>query len=132
MLSKKFRLRTKDVKFLVHKRNYFTSGFFWFFYIAQYDNLKFNQTSCHISLKLSKRATDRNIIKRAVYNRLLDQNFPSLIYWKKHYKIFIMLQKSKIDDFKKQIENLKQKDIVAFVYKCIWKSISDLGNHLSK
>lgn len=132
MLSKKFRLRTRDVRFLTHKRNYFSSGFFWFFYISQYDNLKFNQISCHVSLKFSKRATDRNVIKRIIYNYLLDKKMPLYIFWNKYYKFFVVLQKSKIDDFKKQIENLEQKDIVLFVNKCIWKSVSDLVSCLSK
>ena len=132
MLARKFRLRTKDVKFLTKKRNYFCSGFFGFFYIKQYDNLKFNQFSFHVPLKYSKRAVQRNEIRRALYN-YYSLNWLSIknIWWC-YYKVFVVLQKNKLDEFKKQIENLEKKDTLSFVYDKFNKWLSEFENCLSK
>lgn len=73
MLSKKQRLRTKDVLFLTKKRQYFGRDLFGFFYIKQYPNLKYHQISCHITIKYSKHATARNVLKRAIMTRLQEK-----------------------------------------------------------
>lgn len=70
MLEKKQRLKTKDVLFLTKKRQFFGNGLFGFFYVQQYPNLKYNQISCHISIKYSKHSCDRNLLKRAIIRRI--------------------------------------------------------------
>lgn len=132
MLARKFRLRTKDVKFLTHKRNYFPSGLFWFFYFKQYENLKFNQISFHISLKFSKKAVQRNKFRRCLYNYALANKISDSIIWNSYYKIFVVLQKNKIEEFKKQIENLNEKDILTLITNNFSKSLSDLKKTLSR
>lgn len=132
MLAKKFRLRTKDVKFLTHKRNYFSSGLFWFFYFKQYENLKFNQISFHISLRFSKRAVQRNKLRRCLYNYALANNISNSFIWRRYYKIFVVLQKNKIEEFKKQIENLSEKDILVLVSNNFGKSLSEFKKKLSR
>ncbi|MDR2416284.1 MAG: ribonuclease P protein component [Candidatus Peribacteria bacterium] len=96
MLSHTFRLRSRDVRYLTRKRNYFVKGWFGFFYIPQYAKKPFNQFSCHITIKLSKHATKRNLIKRMIMNILRDTNAPHLPFGNQFYKVFIMLNKSQL------------------------------------
>jgi len=44
----------------------------------------------------------------------------------------VVLQKNKIDEFKKQIENLNEKDILTLVANNFGKSLSDLKKTLSR
>lgn len=132
MLAKQFRLRTKDVKFLTKKRNYLSSGFFGFFYVKQYDNLKFNQFSFHIPLKYSKKAVHRNQIRRCLYNYYRLNLLSDKRIWNNHYKVFVVLQKNRIDEFKKQIEKMSEKDILNFVYSIFAQSLLNFTKILSK
>lgn len=132
MLAKQFRLRTKDVKFLTKKRNYFSSDFFGFFYIKQYDNLRFNQFSFHIPLKYSKKAVHRNQIRRCLYNYYRIKWLSDKKIWNNYYKVFVILQKHKIDELKKQIEKISEKDILDFVYSIFDQSLLNLTKMLSK
>ena len=74
MLKRRNRLRWKDVNFLVRKRQYFVSDYFWFFYFNQYPNLKFNQISVNVPLKFSKRAVQRVGLKRQI-NSYIKKNW---------------------------------------------------------
>jgi RNase P protein component len=96
VLAHSFRLRSRDVRYLTKKRNYFVKGWFGFFYIPQYAKKPFNQFSCHITIKLSKHATKRNLIKRMVMNMLRDANAPQLPFGNQFYKVFIMLNKNEL------------------------------------
>jgi RNase P protein component len=96
VLSHTFRLRSRDVRYLTKKRNYFVKGWFGFFYIPQYANKPFNQFSCHITIKLSKYATKRNLVKRLIMNLLRDTNAPHLPLGNQFYKVFIMLNKNEL------------------------------------
>jgi RNase P protein component len=129
-LEKKYRLKTKDVIFLTRKKQFFPNWYFGFFYIDQYKNLSYNQTSCHITLKYSKRSTDRNILKRAVINCILkDKICYNSITWK-FYKIFIILNKSKLDNLKQNIESFDKKAINDYTIKEFQKSFSNFKSYL--
>lgn len=78
MLSHTLRLRSKDVRYLTKRRQYFVKGLFGFFYTKQYPNKHFNQCSCHVTIKLSKHATKRNFIKRIVMNHIRDKKYATL------------------------------------------------------
>lgn len=132
MLAKQFRLRSKDVKFLTKKRNYISSGFFGFFYVKQYDNLKFNQFSFHIPLKYSKKAIHRNQIRRCLYNYYRIKWLSDKKIWNNYYKVFVVLQKNGIDEFKKQIEKKSEKDILDFVCSVFSVSLSNFTKIVSK
>ena len=104
MFKRRFRLRWKDVNFLVRRRQYFSNWYFWFFYFDQYPNLKFNQISVNIPVKYSKRAVQRVKLKRII-NNYLSKNWydKKAINWK-FYKIFVFINKNSISELKSQIE----------------------------
>ena len=104
LIKHKFRLRTKDVRYLTKKRQYCVKWIFGFRWIKQYPNKNFNQISCHIAVKLSKNATTRNYIRRIIMNCIRDNNiWVNPINWE-FYKIFINLDKNKLPNLVKYIE----------------------------
>ncbi len=107
MLAHLHRLRSKDVRFLTKKRQYFTKGQFGFFYVKQYPNREFNQFSFHVSIKYSKHATKRNKLKRQVMNWLRDN---SKIHQKiagNYRKVFIVLNKNLLESMITQDQNVQ-------------------------
>lgn len=115
MLSTKFRLKTKDVKFLVKKGKIIFSKYFWMTYFLQYPNLDYNQISVNIWLKYSKRAVNRNKLKRQIITQIQNHNLTQQkINWK-YFKIFIYLNKKNIEETKKQIDNTQ--DLPKFLYE---------------
>ncbi|GHW02569.1 hypothetical protein AGMMS50249_3550 [candidate division SR1 bacterium] len=97
MLAHCYRLRSKDVRFLTRKRQYFGTGLFGFFFLRQYPNLQKNQISFHVSIKYSKRATQRNKLKRLVMNYLRDTDATKTQIGNGYWKIFIVLNKNKLE-----------------------------------
>jgi len=129
-LKKRNRLKTKDVIFMTRRKQFFSNWYFGIFYIDQYKNLDYNQISCHITLKYSKRSTDRNILKRAVINCILkDKIYATCIYWK-FYKIFIILNKSKLDNLKQNLESFDKRAINNYTIKEFQKSFSNFKSYL--
>jgi RNase P protein component len=79
-------------------------GIFGFWWIKQYPNKQFNQISCHIGVKLSKNATTRNQLRRAIMNCVRDNNITTTPINGEFYKIFINLDKNKLPELTKYIE----------------------------
>jgi len=50
MIKKRFRLKGKDINYLVKKRNYFVYDVFGVYYVPQYPNRQYNQFSVNIGL----------------------------------------------------------------------------------
>ncbi len=124
MLPQKFRLTGKDVIFVTRKRQYFSQGIFWFFYIKQYPNIKNNQFSSHVTIKLSKRAVVRHMIKRAIIQRVQEANLVKGPINDVFYKIFIVLSKDRVWDIDKKIANLSKKDTIKYIqeeFEKAWK-----------
>lgn len=105
LIKHKFRLRTKDVRYLTKKRQYCTKGIFGFWWIKQYPNREFNQISCHIGVKLSKNATTRNQLRRVIMNYIRDNNITTTPINSEFYKIFVNLDKNKLPELVKYIES---------------------------
>ncbi len=99
-----FRLKWRDINFLVRKRKYFSTKFFGFFYFDQYLNLKFNQISVNIPLKYNKKAVYRASLKRQIISYLQDNSFIEKDINGRFYKIFISMNKNNISEIKSQIE----------------------------
>lgn len=128
MLKKNLRLKTKDVIYLTKKRNYFGHGFFGFFFVKQYPNIKYSQISFHVSIKYNKNSSARNIIKRAVIAKakeIIDKSGD-----KENRKIFVVLNKNKIAFLQKEFENKDKKDIIASVQTYFEESFNALQKHL--
>lgn len=124
MLPKKLRLTGKDVIFITRKRQYFSQGMFWFFYIKQYPNVKNHQFSSHVTIKLSKRAVLRHMIKRAIIQRVQERNLVEVPINDVFYKIFIVLSKDRIWEIDKKIANLSKKDTIIYIkeeFEKAWK-----------
>ena len=124
MLAKKFRLKWKDVNFLTKRRQYCPAGIFGIFYVVQYPNNKFNQISFHVSIKVSKNATIRNMVKRIVLNYIrqnnLTPNKSGQVWYSfdgKYYKMYLTLNKNRIPELQKVIETKDRKSIVEYVQK---------------
>lgn len=130
MLSKKQRLKTKDVLFLTKKRQYFGNGLFGFFYVQQYPNLKYHQISCHITIKYNKHATDRNLLKRAIIGYVQEFIKKHTETEQKYYKLFIILNKSKLEQLQKDIANQDRKHIVSHIQKQFEQSFTALFRQL--
>ncbi len=127
VLAQKYRLQGKDVIFLSRKRQYFSAGLFGFFYRKQYPNNQFHQISTHVTIKYSKRSTQRNIVKRAILQYIQDENIVTKPISTAYYKIFIVLNKYKLEEFQKKIANLDKKDIIIGVKKefdSAWKKFT--------
>lgn len=104
LIKHKFRLRTKDVRYLTKKRQYCVKWIFGFRWIKQYPNRQFNQISCHIGVKLSKNATTRNQLRRVIMNYVRDNDIETKpINWE-FYKIFVNLDKNKLPELTKYIQ----------------------------
>ncbi len=110
MIKHKFRLRTKDVRYLTKKRQYCVKWIFGFWWIKQYSNRNFNQISCHIGVKLSKNATTRNQLRRVIMNYIRDNNIETTpINWE-FYKIFVNLDKNRLPELTKYIQEHEKSD----------------------
>ena len=96
VLPQKLRLTGKDVVFITRKRQYVSQGLFGFFYIKQYPNIKYNQISSHVTIKLSKRSVVRHMIKRAIMQRIQEHNATKFPIHNDFYKIFIVLSKDRV------------------------------------
>lgn len=130
MLPKKQRLTGKDVIFITRKRQYLSQGLFGFFYVKQYPNIKYNQFSCHITIKLSKRAVRRHIFKRAIIQYV--QQHKLIIYSINDlfYKIFIVLSKDRIPEIEKKIANFDKKDTIRYIQEEFEKSRKQFNDRL--
>ncbi len=128
LLPKKQRLTGKDVIFITRKRQYLSQGLFGFFYIKQYPNIKYNQFSCHITIKLSKKSVLRHMIKRAIIQRIEQHNLIKYPINNTFYKIFIVLSKNRIPEIEKKIANFSKKDTITYIqeeFEKSWKWLND-------
>ena len=128
MLAQKLRLTGKDVIFITRKRQYVGQGLFGFFYIKQYPNIKYNQISSHVTIKLSKRSVVRHMIKRAIIQYIQEYNLTELPIHDAFYKIFIVLSKDRIWEIDKKIANFTKKDTITYMqeeFEKAWKGFND-------
>jgi len=117
MFAQKFRLTSKDIKFMTRKRQFIPVWLFGFFYIKQYPNRQFNQISSHVTIKLDKRAVKRRIIKRTIIQYLKEKNIiDKPIKWH-FFKIFIILNKKQLEPLTKLLASGDKKAIIMHVQK---------------
>jgi RNase P protein component len=128
VLPTKLRLTGKDVIFMTRKRQYLSQGLFGFFYIKQYPNIKWNQISSHVTIKLSKRSVVRHMIKRAIMWRVQQHNLTKFPINDAFYKIFIVLSKDRVWEIDKKIANFTKKDTIKYIqeeFEKSWKWFND-------
>lgn len=130
LIKHKFRLRTKDVRYLTKKRQYCTKGIFGFRRIKQYPNRQFNQISCHVWVKLSKNASTRNQIRRAIINYIRDNDIITTpINWE-FYKIFINIDKNKLPELTKYIQEHNKSERNEYFQKELQSAFTSLQSFL--
>ena len=102
MIPKKNRLLTKEVNYILHKRQTISCPDFLFFIVPQYSNRSFNQFSLQLSTKVHKRATKRNKLRRMFYDYLFTLDClgnKNIKIGNKHYKTIAMLHKTKVEEW---------------------------------
>lgn len=130
LLPKAQRLSGKEVIFITRKRQYIWQGLFGFFYIKQYPNIKYNQISSHITIKLSKKAVVRHIFKRAIMQSVQDHNLIKYPINDSFYKFFIVVSKNSIPELEKKIANFTKKDTIKYIQDEFEKSRKWVTNRL--
>ena len=130
LIKHKFRLRTKDVRYLTKKRQYCVKWIFGFRWIKQYPNRQFNQISCHIGVKLSKNATTRNQLRRVIMNYIRDNNIETTpIKWD-FYKIFVNLDKNKLPELTKYIQEHSKSERNTYFKKEFESAFTSFNSYL--
>ncbi len=117
MLAKKHRLTWKDVLFMTRKRQYLSQGLFGFFYIRQYPGIKYNQISSHVTIKLSKKAVMRHMVKRAIMQDIQKHNLIKMPINDVFYKVFIVVSKVRVWEIIQKIANFSKKDTIVYIQK---------------
>jgi RNase P protein component len=130
MLLRTYRLRSKEVRYLTKKRQYFGKGLFGFYYIKQYPNLPFHQFSFHVTIKLSKHATKRNFVKRIVMKSLRDQHTTSLAICGQFYKLFIVLNKNELLYSQQLFQEKKKAELQSYIVQAFQSSFTLLYSFL--
>ncbi|MDR2540466.1 MAG: hypothetical protein LBD11_01455 [Candidatus Peribacteria bacterium] len=130
MLPHSLRLRSKDVRYLTKKRQYFPKGLFGFFYIKQYPNLLFNQFSCHITIKLSKHATKRNFMKRTIMNALREKKANQLAIGGQFYKVFIVLNKNMLSNLQLLLQEKKKAEAKTYLLQAFESAFTSFQSFL--
>lgn len=115
MLPKKQRLTGKEIQYILRRGAKIYGNLFVFRVIAQYPWVRMHQWSVQIPVKLDKRATMRNMLKRQASTLLQDMFLWS--DWSIPYaKIFIFVNKQALQDMKDVIASGEKTRIVD-----IWK-----------
>jgi RNase P protein component len=130
VLKHSLRLRSKEVRYLTKKRQYFVKGLFGFFYTKQYANVPHHQFSFHVTIKLSKHATQRNTIKRSVMNDLRDKNVTSLAIGNQFYKIFIVLNKNALVPLQQLLQEKKKAELHSYLLQAFQSSFTSFQSFL--
>jgi ribonuclease P protein component len=109
MLPKQYRLTTKDINYILKRRQVIYTPDFVFFWVPQYRNLTYNQFAIQLSTKVHKRSVKRNKVKRMYYDviqakHLLTSQSVS------GYKRLIALPHKKDVENRHQLLDTKQRD----------------------
>ncbi len=111
MLKQEYRLTTRDVRYLVKKRNYFVHDMLGMYYVPQYPNRQYNQFSVTIGVNVSKSAVMRHFLKRVVMRYVAEHNLIEKQFRQWYYKCFLMIHKPQIPVLQKLIANSDRKAI---------------------
>lgn len=114
MIAKKYRLLTKEVNYILHKRQTISCPDFLFFIIPQYNNRPYNQYSLQLSTKVHKRAVKRNKLRRMFYDYIEQSQcllYKNIKIWNKYYKTLAMIHKTKIEEWHTLLESKNRTEI---------------------
>lgn len=114
MLGKQYRLKTKEVNYLLKRRQVISTPELLFFWVAQYSNKSYNQFAIQLSTKLHKRAVRRNKVKRMYYDLIQNKNLVSTPGSIGFGKFIGIPHKKNIENRHKLLDN---KDWISIQYK---------------
>ncbi len=109
MLAKQYKLTWKDINFLFKKQKVVYWKYFCFFHFQQYSNRHFNQFAIQVPVKLTKKATTRNIVKRSFFEYIRKNSMFKDTFWWYYYKIFVVFNKKYVSSLKNSIETMEKK-----------------------
>lgn len=110
MISKQHKLTTKEVNYLLRRRQAIYVWWYKILHCDQYTNHTYHQTGIQVSGKIHKHAVQRNIIRRAYYaarEELVDK-----AVWNHYHKVFLMMHPEHCEEINMLIEDeKKQKEV---------------------
>jgi RNase P protein component len=112
MLQKKNRLSGKQINWLLGRWRKLYGRSLVCIAFPQRSFLKHTQRSLTIPVKLDKRATMRNALKRR--GRILFFDLATQYIWEKAWQLFFFFNKKSIDEFKQLIATKKKTDIYTY------------------
>jgi len=118
MIPSIHKLTWKEINYMLRKWRRIHGKVFSFLLIDQYKNKSYDKRWVHISIKISKKATFRNAIKRQVYRTV---SWLSSTW--RHYKIFIYINKKSLPTILSSLESLTKTDIIKYRNKHIYTDL---------
>lgn len=110
MFEKKCRLSGRDIQYILRQGGKIYGNLFVFRIVPQYSHRSYIQWSIQIPVKLDKRATMRNTLKRQakhIFATYMLEQKPHL-----HYKVFIFVNKQAVVSWKDTIATQEKRCIV--------------------
>lgn len=113
MLAKQHRLTTKEVNYILKKRQVISTPNLLFFWIPQYTNRNYNQFGIQLSTKLHKRSVKRNKLKRSYYNLIEELEYISKKNCKtqQFIKTIALPHKNDLEERNTQLSNKQWEDV---------------------
>ncbi len=118
MLAKQHRLTSKEVNYILKKRQVISTPNLLFFRIPQYTNRNYNQFWIQLSTKMHKRAVKRNKLKRSYYDLIKEMKFITTKTWKtqQYIKTIALPHKNGVEERNAQLSG-KQWDEITLKLK---------------
>ena len=91
MIAKSYTLSSKDVRFLVYRRQRYTIPGGVVYHFPQYPNRSYNQFTLQITTKFHKRATKRNRVKRLFFDTIGKYSSLTTPFHNTYRKVLVML-----------------------------------------
>ncbi len=96
MFSQKYRLTSKDVRYIQKQRNIIWTSHFGILSIPQYQNKSYHQHSIYIAADTVKKASWRHSLKRKLIELFKERVLLNHSVQRKYYKFFIFLNKKTV------------------------------------
>lgn len=105
MISKQHKLTTKEVNYLMRRKQSVYVDGYKILHCDQYPNNLYHQTGIQVSGKIHKHAVQRNIIRRAFYAAREDQIDKAV--HNRYHKIFVVIHPEHCEFIEQLIESEK-------------------------
>ena len=127
MLPKQQKLSSKEINYMLKKWKRIYGEVFTCWVIPQYSNNPYHQRAMQIPIKLDKRASMRNMLKRVWYQEVIS----IWQIWWSYYKIFVSVNKKKLAPLIEYIASHKKTAILSYRSGLVSKDIEILVKKLT-